>query len=104
MFAPSMPEPFEVDLSDTACLHRLLVARENMAFGLLGMKLMKVGLLAFFWGGEVRLSLLPPLPWGHARGGEAGGKVRKESDSKNGRKGSDGWKGKSDKMIERAEV
>ena len=47
MFAPSMPEPFDVDLSDPACLHRLLVARENLAFGLLGMKLMKVGELVF---------------------------------------------------------
>lgn len=43
LFKPSMPEPFEVDLEDTASLHKLLVARENMAFGLLGMKLMKAG-------------------------------------------------------------
>ena len=42
VFKPSMPEPFDVDLSDTASLHQLLVARENLAFGLLGMKLMKV--------------------------------------------------------------
>ena len=43
MFAPSMPEPVEVDLNDTAVLHQLMINRENLAVGLLGMKLMKVG-------------------------------------------------------------
>ncbi|XP_043224946.1 putative acyl-coenzyme A oxidase 3.2, peroxisomal [Amphibalanus amphitrite] len=42
-FMPSMPEPVDVDLDDTSVLHQLLISRENLAFGLLGMKLMKAG-------------------------------------------------------------
>jgi len=48
VFKPSKPEPFEVDLSDPASLHKLLVARENLTFGALGMKLMKAGKAGLF--------------------------------------------------------